>query len=59
MKYTVSVARTSVRLRDIEVEAESEEAAVDKALDVAGNYNFNDGQDLGVEYDVHFVNGEE
>lgn len=40
MKYGVMVRRTEYGSRLIEVDAENAEEAVDKALDVAGDYEF-------------------
>lgn len=59
MKYTITVARTVVKLRDIEVEAENEDEAAEKALDSAGDYDFNDGEECGVEYEVYGTQSEE
>jgi hypothetical protein len=41
-KYTVSVVRTAYACMDIEVEAENEKEAREKALEEAGNHVFNE-----------------
>lgn len=41
-RYTVSVVRIGYAHRDITVDADSEQEAVDKAVDTAGNYEFSE-----------------
>lgn len=50
-QYQVRVDRTSVRTRIITIEADTAAAALDKALEHAGNYIFFEGSECGVEYD--------
>lgn len=52
MKYTVLVIRTSYGNREIEVEADSEEGAREKALEEAGNHEFSEHT---AEYEVDYV----
>ena len=53
MKYDVTVARTAVRLFRCEVTADSEEAAMEAALDMAGDHDFSGVNECGVEYEVY------
>ena len=41
-KYTVPVARIGYSMMDIEVEAENEEEAIEKAIEEAGNHVFSE-----------------
>jgi hypothetical protein len=50
--YIVNVCRISYASREIEVEANSAEEAEDKALDIAGNFHFNE---YDAEYDVDYT----
>lgn len=56
-KFRVTLARTAVRLCEIEVEAEDEDQAHAAALEQAGDVDFSDGLECGAEYDVHFIKG--
>jgi hypothetical protein len=56
MKYTVLVIRTSYGNREIEVEANSEEEAKEKAIDEAGNYEFSEHTS---NYEVDYVTKKE
>lgn len=56
MKYSVTVRRTASYLLAFEVEAANEEEAQEKALEIAGDHNFSDGKESGVEYEVDSVN---
>lgn len=51
-KFKVSVVRISYAVREIEIEAESEEAAKELALDEAGNYEFSEHNS---DYEVESV----
>jgi hypothetical protein len=53
--YKVTVRRDSSRLLTINVSAESEEDAYSKALDMAGDCDFSNGSECGVEYDVDSI----
>ncbi len=52
MKFGVMVRRTEYGNRLIEVDAENAEEAVDKALDVAGDYEFSSHD---ATYDAEYV----
>ena len=41
-KFIVNIVRTSYSFKDIEVEAENEEQAKEKALEKAGDYEFSE-----------------
>jgi len=43
MKYEVSITRIGYAHRRFEVEADSELEAQEKAIDMAGNYDFSEG----------------
>jgi hypothetical protein len=43
MKYEVSITRIGYAHRFFEVEADSELEAQEKAIDMAGNYDFSEG----------------
>lgn len=51
-KYKVTVSRISYSARTIEVEAESDIEAYDKALDEAGNYEFSESN---ADYEVESI----
>jgi hypothetical protein len=53
--YHVEVARTSVRHTVIEVQAVSEYEAKRKALEQAGDYDFNLSSERDAKYNVEFV----
>ena len=42
-KYSVSITRIGYAHRNIEVEADSELEAQEKAMDMAGDYDFSEG----------------
>lgn len=52
MKFGVMVRRTEIGHRLIGIEAENAEEAVDKALEVAGDYEFNSHN---ATYDAEYV----
>ena len=52
MRYKVDVYRTAYASRTIEVEAESEDEAIEKALDTAGNYYFSENN---AEYEAEYA----
>lgn len=54
-EYIVHVDRTSVRVVKLVVKANNEFEAEVEALKIAGNYNFNDSTECGVQYEVAFV----
>jgi len=54
-RYTLRVAKTSTFLLDVEVKAESEEEAIDKAQEEAKHHDFSDGLKKDDIYDVCFV----
>lgn len=51
-KFTIPVTRIGYGYRDIEVEAESQEEAENKALDEAGNYKFSEKESDYIIQDV-------
>lgn len=51
-KYVVKVCRIAYAFKDIEVEAENETQATDKAMDDAGNHEFSEKD---VEYEAQGV----
>ncbi len=51
-RYKVNVYRTGYSSREIEVEAENEKEAGEKAEDVAGNYEFSENSS---EYESDWV----
>lgn len=51
-KFTVSVVRIAYAVREIEVEAESEEQAQETALDKSGGYEFSEHSSV---YEVESV----
>lgn len=53
MKYKITVYRTEVREVEIEVEADSQDAAENAAIDKAGDVDFTDrGRLVSVEYSL-------
>ena len=54
-KFKISILRTSVRIMDVEVEADSENEACDKAHDMAGDLDFNQVTESGVEYETEVI----
>ncbi len=52
MKFEVMVRRTEYGHRLIEVEADSQKAAIDKAMEVAGDYEFSCHD---ADYDAEWV----
>ena len=52
MKFGVMVRRTEIGHRLIEVDAENAEEATDKALDVAGDYEFSSHDAV---YDAEYI----
>ena len=55
MKYKVLVGRKEEYLLELEVEAASEEEAMDKAVEESVDHDFHDGKALDAEYDVHSI----
>jgi len=51
-KFNVTVTRTSYSSRDIEVEAKNEKEAKEKAVDVAGDFEFSERD---ADYDVENI----
>ena len=51
-KYNVRVSRTITQHLVIEIEAENDAEAADKAVDQAGNLDFNNGSTSEPIYDV-------
>lgn len=52
-KYNVQLVRISYGFNIIEIEAENEDEARDKAIDVAGDYNYSESS---AEYEIDFIN---
>lgn len=55
-KYEIEVCRIGYAVRTIEIEAENASDAAAKALESAGNYDFNEHTS---EYDINYVQLEE
>jgi len=52
MKYSVDVARTAYGFRTLEIEADNETEAREKALDIAGDFEYSEKSS---EYSIEWV----
>lgn len=54
-KYKVEVVLPVTYTHTFEVEASSKQEAIEKAYDLAANFNMKDGRESHGEYDLHVV----
>ena len=56
--FNIKMARISTKIVEMEIEAECQELAEEKAYDKAASIDFTDAEDCGVEYEIYTVDGE-